>query len=127
MRANDRQVGGHHYQQEGAIQHWDFVASNNLDYFQGQITKYIARWRKKNGIQDLEKAKHFLEKYIEVEKAKMHPAVGSISDLVRKANALPPKLGANDKSLDPYRRKPDTTGQERPFGYLAEEDEGGGK
>lgn len=65
--ANDRQVGGQHYQ--SPIQHWDYVVANNLDYFQGQITKYVTRWRNKNGVQDLEKARHFLDKYIELAKA----------------------------------------------------------
>ena len=54
MSANERQVGGQHYGAE--IQHWDFVASQGMDYFQGQITKYVTRWKKKNGLQDLEKA-----------------------------------------------------------------------
>ena len=66
MKANDKQVAGTHYQ--NTIQHWDWVASNDLDYFQGQITKYVARWKKKNGIEDLEKAAHFLDKYIELAK-----------------------------------------------------------
>lgn len=65
--ANERQVGGQHYQ--SPIQHWDYVVANNLDYFQGQITKYVTRWRNKNGVQDLEKARHFLDKYIELAKA----------------------------------------------------------
>lgn len=64
--ANERQVGGRHYQTP--IQHWDYVVANNLDYFQGQITKYVTRWRNKGGIQDLEKARHFLDKYIELAK-----------------------------------------------------------
>lgn len=68
MAANSKQVGGAHYK-GSAIEHWDIVAQHNLDYFQGQITKYVMRWRKKNGIQDLEKAQHFLEKYIELAKA----------------------------------------------------------
>ena len=63
--ANTKQVGGNHYK-VGGEEHWDRVARLNLDYFQGQITKYVERWRDKNGIQDLEKAKHFLEKYIEL-------------------------------------------------------------
>lgn len=69
------QVGGQHYR-EAAVQHWDFAALQQLDYFQGQITKYVVRWKKKNGLQDLEKALHFLEKYIEVHKhfaADVHP------------------------------------------------------
>ena len=67
MNANNRQVAGDHYRAK--IQHWDWVASNNLDYFQGQITKYVARWKHKNGIEDLRKAQHFLEKYIELQLA----------------------------------------------------------
>ena len=62
--ANNSQVGGTHYRSE--VQHWDFVVANNLDYFQGQITKYVTRWKKKNGIDDLYKARHFLQKYIEI-------------------------------------------------------------
>jgi len=65
MSANDRQVGGNHY--KGKIQHWDIVAQHDLDYFQAQIVKYVMRWKKKNGMQDLRKAAHFLEKYIELE------------------------------------------------------------
>lgn len=62
---NDRQVGGSHY---GGVplQHWDIVAMHDLDYFQGQITKYVMRHKKKHGIEDLKKAQHFLEKYIDV-------------------------------------------------------------
>ena len=68
MSANERQVGGSHYG-GGAQQHWDMVVQHELDYFQGQITKYVMRWKAKNGLQDLEKAQHFLEKYIEEVKA----------------------------------------------------------
>lgn len=64
MSANNRQVAGKHY--EGLKQHWDFVAKNNLDYFQAQISRYISRCKKKNGREDLEKACHYLEKYSEV-------------------------------------------------------------
>lgn len=67
--ANDRQVGGAHYAKP--IQHWDYVVAQGLGYFEGQITKYVSRWRDKGGIQDLEKARHFLDKLIEVEKAKV--------------------------------------------------------
>lgn len=67
--ANARQVGGSHYG-GGALQHWDLVNIFGWDYFQGQITKYLMRWRKKNGLEDLRKAAHFLQKYIElIEKA----------------------------------------------------------
>ena len=63
MSANDKQIAGSHY--KSTIQHWDYVLANDLDYFQAQITKYVTRWKKKNGLTDLLKAQHFLEKYIE--------------------------------------------------------------
>jgi len=66
MAANEMQVGGNHYMKHGKLQHWDVVRHFSLDYFQGQITKYVFRWRDKGGIQDLEKAKHYLDKYIEI-------------------------------------------------------------
>lgn len=66
MSANDKQVGGEHYNDGAPMQHWDMVALFKLDYFQGNITKYLFRWRKKNGIEDLKKAQHYLEKYIEL-------------------------------------------------------------
>lgn len=63
--ANDRQVGGDHYR--SPIQHWDYVIANEIPYMEAQIIKYVTRWRKKNGIEDLRKAQHFLQKLIEVE------------------------------------------------------------
>lgn len=64
-RANDRQVGGAHYQ--SPIQHWDYVLANDIPYLEAQIIKYVTRHKRKNGLQDLEKARHFLDKLIEVE------------------------------------------------------------
>lgn len=63
MDPNDRQVAGTHYH-NGGEQHWDRVQRLGLDYMQAQITKYVERAWKKNGLEDLEKAHHFLEKYI---------------------------------------------------------------
>ncbi len=81
--ANNTQVGGTHYL--SPIQHWDFVVANDLDYFQGQITKYVTRWRKKNGIGDLYKARHFLQKYIEVAEQRESDAdyAASLADSAR--------------------------------------------
>lgn len=70
--ANARQVGGDHYK-TGGEEHWDMVARFQLDYFQGQITKYVMRWKKKNGLQDLKKAQHFLQKYLELVEAGIIP------------------------------------------------------
>lgn len=65
--ANKVQVGGDHYKAhgDGDFQHWDMVHHFGLDYMQGQITKYLFRWKFKNGLEDLQKAKHYLDKYME--------------------------------------------------------------
>lgn len=66
--ANDRQIGGNHYR--SMIQHWDYVVANEIPYLEAQVIKYLTRWRKKNGMEDVLKAKHYLDKLIEVETAK---------------------------------------------------------
>lgn len=80
-KANERQVGGKHYA-TGDYQHWDVVADFGLDYFQGQITRYLFRWKAKGGIEDLEKAGHYLDKYLELARdGKVK--IGTGSDLSR--------------------------------------------
>jgi hypothetical protein len=66
-RANDTQVGGGHYKAR-AIEPWDVVALLGLDPFQADIMYYLIRWKEKNGLEDLEKALHWLQKYVEVER-----------------------------------------------------------
>jgi hypothetical protein len=61
---NETQIGGEHYK-KCPIQPWDYTIANNLDYFQGSIIKYVTRWRDKGWVDDLYKARHFLDKYIE--------------------------------------------------------------
>jgi hypothetical protein len=64
MSANDSQVAGTHY--KAGIQHWDYVLmALQGRYLEGNITKYVTRHRKKNGVQDLEKALHYMAKLIE--------------------------------------------------------------
>jgi hypothetical protein len=60
LSVNDRQVGGTHY--SAPYQHWDFVIDGGLSYMEAQITRYVARHRKKNGAEDIEKAIHYAEK-----------------------------------------------------------------
>ena len=65
--ADDRQVGGTHYKR-GGEEHW--TRAYRLfgpGYFIGCITKYVERYQAKNGIEDLDKARHFLDKLIELE------------------------------------------------------------
>src|ERR1700693_4622864 len=63
MSANNYQVGGGHYKAE--YQHWDLVLKTGMGYLEGQATKYVARWRRKGGVEDLRKALHFVDKLIE--------------------------------------------------------------
>lgn len=81
-QANQRQIGGKHYKNmsRSGLEHWDIVDDFGLDYFQGQITKYVMRWRNKQGVQDLEKAAHFLQKYIEVERSRETNKAGMTPD-----------------------------------------------
>lgn len=64
--ANHEQVGGDHYRKM-PVQLWDYVASNRMGYLEGNIIKYVTRWSRKGGVEDLEKARHYLEKLIELQ------------------------------------------------------------
>jgi Protein of unknwon function (DUF3310) len=64
--ANNTQVAGNHYKKH-PIQPWDYIAANKLGYFEGNIVKYVSRWRDKGGVEDLRKARHYLDKLIEIE------------------------------------------------------------
>lgn len=69
LRANDRQEGGTHYKQF-RYETWDVIVDWNLGYLDGNAVKYLSRWRLKGGIQDLKKARHYIDKLIETEEAK---------------------------------------------------------
>jgi len=61
------QVGGDHYKGM-KIQPVEFIHANQIPYMEGNAIKYLCRWRAKNGVVDLEKAKHYIELLIEMEK-----------------------------------------------------------
>lgn len=63
------QIGGDHYKKY-KIQPVEYIHANNLDFFQGNVVKYITRFRDKNGIEDLKKIKHFIDLLIELEYGK---------------------------------------------------------
>ncbi len=65
LLADQHQVGGDHYLTE--IQPWDFIIANNLAFLEGNIIKYICRYKNKGGVEDLYKADHYLKKLIETE------------------------------------------------------------
>ena len=66
MSANDKQEGGTHYKQKG-IEPWDFIVSNDIGFLAGNAIKYLARYKDKNGEQDIRKAIHYCEKLLETE------------------------------------------------------------
>jgi hypothetical protein len=65
--ALDVQVAGDHYKKL-AIQPVQYIHANGIGYFEGNVIKYVSRWRDKGGLADLEKAKHYIELLIELEK-----------------------------------------------------------
>jgi hypothetical protein len=62
----EQQVGGGHYK-DMAIQPVEFIHANGIGYMEGNVIKYVTRWRKKNGIADLQKARHYIDLLIEME------------------------------------------------------------
>ena len=60
------QVGGQHYR-SWTIQPIEFVLANNLGFCEGNVIKYITRWKSKGGVEDLRKAKHYIDFLIEKE------------------------------------------------------------
>lgn len=61
-----KQIGGSHY--KIPIQPAEYVYKNGIGFFEGNVIKYVTRWRDKGGIADLEKAKHYIEMLIDFEK-----------------------------------------------------------
>ena len=66
MSALEKQVGGSHYVTKG-IQPVEYIHANTLGFCEGNVVKYVTRWRDKNGIADLRKAIHYIELLIELE------------------------------------------------------------
>ena len=68
MKSKERVVHPKHYNK--GVEMWDYAYSHKLDFFEGNIVKYVTRWKDKNGIEDLKKAKTYLDKLIELEENK---------------------------------------------------------
>ena len=56
----DRQIGGSHYKNY-KIQPYEFISKNDLSFLQGNVIKYICRYKNKNGIEDLQKIIHYCQ------------------------------------------------------------------
>lgn len=63
--ANDSQIADSFYK-DMAIQPWDYITKNNFSFLEGCIIKYVSTYKDKDGVQDLRKAQHFLQKLVEV-------------------------------------------------------------
>ena len=64
--ALDKQVGGDHYKTL-KIQPVEYITANNIGFCEGSAIKYLTRWRAKGGVEDLRKARHFIDLLIESE------------------------------------------------------------
>lgn len=62
----DVQVGGGHYK-DLKIQPIEYTLANKLGFCEGNIIKYVTRHKSKNGIEDLKKAKHYIDLLLELE------------------------------------------------------------
>lgn len=112
-RANEVQVGGNHYKKAGVFQHWDFVHDNAIPYLIGNCTKYLSRWRDKNGLQDLAKALHYAVKFREKMAERWEPCPRVSTDaLLRFAEAydLDPQAETATILLCRYRSMEDLDG-----------------
>jgi hypothetical protein len=73
MTQLERQVGGVHYK-DMKIQPIEFILANDLPFCEGNIVKYICRYKQKNGIEDIKKVIHYAEILLEkMEKQKGEP------------------------------------------------------
>lgn len=100
MSVNEKQVGGDHY--KSSLQHWDFVGFNRIPYMEAMALKYVTRSRKKNGLEDIQKAIHFVEKMLQPEIPFSH---ASVNDYVR-ANQLDEDEAAVVRLLVEYSENP---------------------
>ena len=66
MSALHTQVAGSHYR-DMPIQPVEYIVKNSLGFVEGSIVRYVSRWRNKNGVEDLMKARHLLDILIEME------------------------------------------------------------
>ena len=92
MSALDTQVGGNHYKGM-AIQPAEYIVRNGIGFLEGMVIKYVSRWEKKGGIEDLEKAIHCLQ--LRVEMAKQGTEVIPVGD-VQEAHAAPETLSVDE-------------------------------
>ena len=84
-KTNDFQHGGDHYSKGISLQHWDICVTFGVGYLEGCATKYLTRWRKKNGVEDLRKAQHYVTKLKEAAADPKYKRHGYVPTLIVEA------------------------------------------
>jgi hypothetical protein len=98
----DTQVGGSHYQNM-KIQPAEFINKNEMKFAEGNAIKYICRHINKGGLQDLEKAKHYIDMIIERDYSEevKNSSVDSGVDITYEGLSIDfPEGSENDKTED---------------------------
>jgi len=54
------QIGGDHYKKY-KIQPTEFILANGIGFCEGNVIKYVTRWKDKGGVEDLKKARHYID------------------------------------------------------------------
>ncbi len=70
------------------IQPVDFILANDIPFCEGNVIKYISRWKQKNGIEDLLKAKHYIDMLIAHTERNQSLTIESEEDMVYNVNKL---------------------------------------
>ena len=73
------QIAGTHYKSL-PIQPVQYIHANGIGYFEGNVIKYVTRWKDKGGIADLKKASHYIELLIELTEASEKAALAVKTD-----------------------------------------------
>lgn len=113
MSALDKQVSGDHYKQF-EIQPIEFITKNKIPFIEGNIIKYICRWKDKNGIEDLDKVIHYVELLKELESGeskRTHRGEASLKISLKRGTG---ELGSDLRKKN-ERTETNNTGYEEPF------------
>jgi len=103
-----QQVGGDHYKAKNNYQHWDWCIDISLGYLEAAATKYITRWKGKNGVQDVMKGISYLEK---AKEAYLQHKYHNRSTLIGKDVELSRTAGSNTSDFIAFNNLSDKEGE----------------
>lgn len=100
MSALDTQEGGSHYKDK-TIQPVEYIHANGLGFCEGNVVKYVTRWRDKNGLADLKKAKHYIDLLIELESRSQdrHPMTPNVISYPAKSAGVDVSFDGEERML----------------------------